>query len=836
VAAGLLTGANAWAEATVIYERGTTNAWTEADLTDWTSLYCTPVIDGGIKVSSTNAGWTNTKTISLTENSIVTLTASLHTGGAPGNGGSYDYLQIGGVSARFNEQSAVASVDIDGTPTNLSLTYNRTTDYDITITINQATGAVSYTIGGVSGTATSNTAITDVVFGHNRGGREGYGISTVLKKISVSEEKQTVTTADYTINYIYNEETIKTVNGTSVVGAGINAETSITIDGQKYFAADGATTSMQIAAGENTLNVELRQAETYAYTVNAVDGSDNILKEITKGSTVEGEAAAAFGYPQYLKVGDVLYEANKSLTSGGYYKYVGYTPTTDNAILNITYTATDISTLWFSEGEDIDGASANSASNTDIRCSMAAGAQFGSAINVVTLPAGSYNLTAQIWGNKGESFTFMAGTTQIGVGGEQPTFSTNGTLHTNSAEFTLTETTTITVQGGANGKVIDWIYITGAPSSDVEIIGALGFSTGYRSAFSSDIVVANNSAKKVTFKNHGSGTDTEYYKNWVLDINYGGSLATTLRSDWYAFDKGQLVYPYTFSTDGGATLGTGNVWANWFTDNAESDVELTLSNVNGKLYVIGTMTKDNDVYYVNYVYGDGTQTDDFTLNLSVDHSWIEIESIEDAETTTTFVHPVAVTTTLDAAGWATYANNVYAIDAANATGGTAYAAAADAAKLSVKLNELNVAVPANTGIVLNGEKNGIVTLPIADAAEAVSTGLEVNVDGTTFTAESGYTYFGMKKNADKLTFATFDPSTVAIPANKAYLKVLTSSLPKDESPARLTVTFDDDETTGISTVAAQGEQSETIFNLQGQRVSQAQKGLYIVNGKKVIKK
>ena len=42
-------------------------------------------------------------------------------------------------------------------------------------------------------------------------------------------------------------------------------------------------------------------------------------------------------------------------------------------------------------------------------------------------------------------------------------------------------------------------------------------------------------------------------------------------------------------------------------------------------------------------------------------------------------------------------------------------------------------------------------------------------------------------------------------------------------------------TTGISAVAAAKEQGQEVYNLAGQRVAKAQKGLYIVNGKKVIR-
>ena len=45
----------------------------------------------------------------------------------------------------------------------------------------------------------------------------------------------------------------------------------------------------------------------------------------------------------------------------------------------------------------------------------------------------------------------------------------------------------------------------------------------------------------------------------------------------------------------------------------------------------------------------------------------------------------------------------------------------------------------------------------------------------------------------------------------------------------------DGETTGIENVNVAANQSKTIYNLNGQRVSNmSQAGLYIVNGKKVV--
>ena len=48
--------------------------------------------------------------------------------------------------------------------------------------------------------------------------------------------------------------------------------------------------------------------------------------------------------------------------------------------------------------------------------------------------------------------------------------------------------------------------------------------------------------------------------------------------------------------------------------------------------------------------------------------------------------------------------------------------------------------------------------------------------------------------------------------------------------------FDDDTTTGIEDINIDGENkgNDTFYNLNGQRVSNPQRGIYIHNGKKVI--
>lgn len=70
--------------------------------------------------------------------------------------------------------------------------------------------------------------------------------------------------------------------------------------------------------------------------------------------------------------------------------------------------------------------------------------------------------------------------------------------------------------------------------------------------------------------------------------------------------------------------------------------------------------------------------------------------------------------------------------------------------------------------------------------------------------------------------------------HKSYLQ-----LPSDVFPAgaKLMIIFDDgNDTTGIDGVQAVDNSSDVIYNLQGQRVENAVKGIYIINGKKVYVK
>lgn len=189
---------------------------------------------------------------------------------------------------------------------------------------------------------------------------------------------------------------------------------------------------------------------------------------------------------------------------------------------------------------------------------------------------------------------------------------------------------------------------------------------------------------------------------------------------------------------------------------------------------------------------------------------------------------VTASATLGANGYTTFASP-YALDLRTTASVKAYKAAVEGT--TVRFTELDQTVPANTGVLLEGTVGETISIPVVASGDDVSeNAFEVNTAGTTFTAESGYTYYGLKKDSNPLSFWKFDPNTVAIPANKAYLKVANVG-----GVHALNVLFDDT-TDGIQSVDKAQHTDGNYYDLSGRRVMNPTKGIYVKAGKKVVVK
>ena len=151
---------------------------------------------------------------------------------------------------------------------------------------------------------------------------------------------------------------------------------------------------------------------------------------------------------------------------------------------------------------------------------------------------------------------------------------------------------------------------------------------------------------------------------------------------------------------------------------------------------------------------------------------------------------------------------------------------------TIQFVALEQRVPANTGLLIAGEANQVVNIPVAASSTPVEGEnlLKVNASGEKFDAESGFNYYGLLK--DTKEFRPFDPEFVAIPANKAYLRV------ENIKPARLIISFDEEEDpTAINVIEAANTKAEGLKDgkyLIGNKVVLVKNGVkYGANGQKL---
>ena len=224
----------------------------------------------------------------------------------------------------------------------------------------------------------------------------------------------------------------------------------------------------------------------------------------------------------------------------------------------------------------------------------------------------------------------------------------------------------------------------------------------------------------------------------------------------------------------------------------------------------GSMTADNGEYVEGYKTWYANETGVTSVVLTNDNTK-RIGGIE------VYLMVSSVTPTIGEAGYATFAAPV-AVDF-SATSVEVFTAAVSGS--SVVLTPVDSKkVPANTAVVLKG---ATATGTVIESAEAL-TGNELKVsDGT---VKGDGSIYVLAKVDDNVRFYKLKNDS-PVPAGKAYLQVGGTNVPEF-------LDFEEN-TTGIDAVRGQKEEVRgEFYNLAGQRVAQPTKGLYIVNGKKIV--
>ena len=219
-------------------------------------------------------------------------------------------------------------------------------------------------------------------------------------------------------------------------------------------------------------------------------------------------------------------------------------------------------------------------------------------------------------------------------------------------------------------------------------------------------------------------------------------------------------------------------------------VEFTVNSTTGNLYINGA--------------NSGTEK----TNLSTSFDYVIIKKTGD----------VTEAKTISAAGYATYCS-ANALDFTNVEGLTAYVATIEGTQVSFTQVEK---VPAETGVLLKGAQGEYQIPVVADGGSATSALVGVleatEVPAGIYVLMNGEEGVGFYKTT----------TTFTVGANTAYLPAQTTGT------ARSFIGFDGESSTGISLVENSELRTESCFDLQGRRVAQPTKGLYIMNGKKTV--
>ena len=184
---------------------------------------------------------------------------------------------------------------------------------------------------------------------------------------------------------------------------------------------------------------------------------------------------------------------------------------------------------------------------------------------------------------------------------------------------------------------------------------------------------------------------------------------------------------------------------------------------------------------------------------------------------------VSETIKVTSAGLATFASED-ALDFTSVDGIEAYIAKEESG--AIKLHKVNK-VPAETGVLLRSVAGGAkaADVPVATTTDDVTNNIFVRGTGAAVASTEGGKYnYVLGKHDGVVGF--YKAGGMVVATNKAYLQTTIAA-------ARIDVNFD--ETTALTLVNSEKRTvNSDVFDLQGRKVANPTKGLYIVNGRKVI--
>ena len=391
----------------------------------------------------------------------------------------------------------------------------------------------------------------------------------------------------------------------------------------------------------------------------------------------------------------------------------------------------------------------------------------------------------------------------------EPTVTISATGITNTNVFAGTDAGSLSASVTYNDAAIEGAVVTWSGNNDE--VATINASTG-----AVTLVGAGSVTFTATYAGNGDYSGkTDSYNMTVIydDPNAPGTINNPLtvadvNSDSYSgnnYVTGYIVGYFSGKDSNASSSGNSNLALSDTPDEISGANTIAVQLPSGTLRTSWNIDDNNVIGYKVLVYGNITGY--FSGKTGVKN--------------TSEISAVSVPVSVSAAGWATYSSN-YPLDFTGVTTLTAYTAT----KVGnvVKFNKVTGKVPANEGLLVRGESASV---PVCASAEPVENLLEGVTEETVKDANS---IFVLMKGASGIGFYK-NTNDFTLRANSAYLP----AEDVEGSTARVFIALDD-ETTGIADVKAVKEDAEGMFDLQGRKIAKPTKGLYIVNGKKIVVK
>lgn len=345
-------------------------------------------------------------------------------------------------------------------------------------------------------------------------------------------------------------------------------------------------------------------------------------------------------------------------------------------------------------------------------------------------------------------------------------------------------------------------------------------------------------------------------KNWSISninessttITYGGGNAYVKNIKVYyieANNKTVTITPTTgdleYSKDNITVTGTQSIpnhgldidKGNSLTITADSDVEILKVDLDVNYYYWGPLGIESSIGNVEGSGDNWTINDVNSSSLTISHPGKTSTDQVQINNITIYYRQVFAPSTIlvtakkaEVAYWSTFYSSIANYQAPEGT--KVYKVNDDGSFITTTEIEDRI-VTKGQGVVLKSLTSGnIVMTKVASGSSDDYSGNSLTGTGVAIT-NPGNAYGLNYKPSSGVGFYKLS-STGTIGANKAYLV-------SDNAAARAFFAFDTDATTGIDKVNALDSEKEVkAFDLQGRRVAKPAKGLYIVNGKKVIMK